>query len=496
MNRIGRNLVWLLFAQAATWIVSIALLLVAPRVLGDTEFGQLSFVIVYASFVDLLANMGTNTFLVKAIARDTTSTGRYVANAVVMKLILATCLSALALGLAVALHLDSTTIVLIAAYCVGAIINAVGTTIGAGLTGLQLMSGIARWNMLQCYVGGLGGVLVLMTGGSVITYAIVFNLAFLIPIPGNYLKLRHYMGPDRAIEVRSWKEILRGGFPFFILAALLVLYGTIDIPLLQAMSGSEEVGWYALAYRWVSVPAFFAATVASAFFPALSAEGVHLAPLFSSLANRALRLVVVVATPAAIGIALVAAPFLTLLYGGQYDHAIPLLRILALHIPIVGLDIILGSVAMASDRQRQWVAVSAAATLFNPLMNLVAIPLTARMFGNAAIGAAIVTVMTELILMAGGIALRPQGVLDRPTLNSLVRIVGASLTMVPVVLLLSSTPLVVQVVAGMITYAVASLALRAVSIDEIKGWTSALRRGSRGEVSAATAISIEEASTL
>src|SRR5262249_23045013 len=152
-------------------------------------------------------------------------------------------------------------------------------------------------------------------------------------IPPNAKRLLRYMHTNYGIDVKLWWSTLKGGFPFFILAALLVVYGTIDIPLLQAMTGSQEVGWYALAYRWVSVPAFFAAIVATAVFPALSAEGVHVTPAFVQLANRALRLAVFVATPAAIGIALIAEPFLTLLYHGEFQQAVPLLRILALHIP-------------------------------------------------------------------------------------------------------------------------------------------------------------------
>ena len=386
MNPIKRNLGWLLFSQAATWVVSISLLLVAPRELGDKTFGQLSFVIVYVSFFDLIANMGTNTFLIKSIARDTANIDKYVVNAVAMKLTIATVATGVALVIGALLGLSHTMMVLIVAYCIGMVLNSIGTTIGAALSGLQLMASLARWNMLQCYVGGLGSVAVLLNHGSVVWYAIVFNLSFIIPIGPNLHKLWPYLGVHKRVKPRLWKEILRGGLPFFVLAALLVVYGTIDIPLLQALTGSEEVGWYALAYRWVSVPAFFAATVGTAFFPALSAEGVALSPAFSSLANRAVRICVFVATPAAIGIALIAGPFLHLLYGNEFHQAVPLLRILALHIPIVSMDIILGSVAMAADRQRQWVIVSVIATVFNPLLNFAAIPGSQHLFHNGAIG--------------------------------------------------------------------------------------------------------------
>ena len=481
MNLIRRNLVWLLFAQTATWVVSISLLLVAPRVLGDRMFGDLSFVIVFVSFFELVANMGTNTFVIKTIARDPDSLGRYVVSAIVMKLCLALVLAGLALAVGASLGLSHTMLFLIGAYSAGMVINAVGTTVGAALSGLQLIADLAKWNIVQCYVGGIAGVLILLGHGSVIAFAIAFNLAFLIPIPFNLRRLWPYLVGNRTIEPRLWPTIMKGGFPFFILAGLLVVYGTVDIPLLHALSGSEEVGWYSLAYRWVSVPAFFAASVATAFFPALSAEGAELTPAFSSLANRATRIAVLVATPAAVGIALVADPFLTLLYGSEFHRSVPLLQILAIHIPIVSLDIVLGSVVMAADRQRQWVVISVIATIFNPLLNLVAIPQSQRLFDNGAIGAAVVTVLTEVILLVGGIALRPQGVLDRTTVNGLLRIMLASSAMIPVVLLIRDAPLAAQIAAGAATYAVASLLLRTVSIDEVRGWVGvAGRRGGGG----------------
>ncbi len=379
------------------------------------------------------------------------------------------------LALAVALDLPATTTQLIAVSCIGLFINSVGISIGAGLTGLQLLAGVARWNMIQGVVGGLTSLVILEHNGSLILATLALNLSFLIPIPANLRKIWPYLKADHRVTYRLCNEIFRGGIPYFILAALLVVYGTIDIPILQALTGSDEVGWYALAYRWVSVPALFAVTVATAFFPALSAEGRRVGTAFTQLANGALRLVVFVATPAAVGIALIAQPFLDVLYHGEFNEAVSLLRILAIHIPIVGLDVILGSTVMAADRQRSWVRVSVVASMFNPLLNLFAIPWSEQLFGNGAIGAAIVTVLTELMLMVGAIALRPAGVLDRATLNALLRMILASLTMVPVVLALGSAPLVVLVVAGAVTYGLASVALRTISFADLRRWSGRSR---------------------
>ena len=478
MNAIKRNLGWLLLTQTAMWGVSVVLLLIAPRKLGDNAFGQLSFAMVYVSFFELVALFGTGTYLTKVIARDTSSVGRYVFNTLVLKMCLAIALIVLALGLGAVVGFSHEMMLLVATYCLGMFFNALNNALIGGLQGLQQMRRPALWDLARAYVGGALGLVVLFNHGSLVLYGLVFNLACVIPLVANAQALWPALRQNRRVEFSLWRAILAGGVPFFIWSALLVVYGTIDIPLLEAFSGSEEVGWYTLAYRWVSMPVFFAASVATAFFPALSAQNVHIPEVFARTANRALHLVVLVATPAAIGIALLAEPFLQMIYGPEFNQAIPLMRILALHIPIVGMDIVLGTVVVAADRQRQWVIVGAVAAVFNPLLNLMAIPVTAHMFGNGAIGAAIVTVLTELILMVGAVRLRPAGVLDPPTARLLVRIVAASLAMVPVVLVLHDLPFGVLVAVGMATYGLASLVLHTISLRELRSWAG---RGQGGD---------------
>ena len=156
--------------------------------------------------------------------------------------------------------------------------------------------------------------------------------------------------------------------------------------------------------------------------PSLSANAVDdSSPEFRRLANRSICLVAFVGIPASIGIILVASDVFSLLhYQAGFEQAVPLLQILALHIPIVGIDMVLGSALIAADRQTAWTIIAGGAAVLNILLNLVAIPLTMHAFGNGAIGAAIVTVGTELFMMVGALMLRPAGIMDRP--HRLVRI--------------------------------------------------------------------------
>src|SRR5205814_636948 len=142
---------------------------------------------------------------------------------------------------------------------------------------------------------------------------------------------------------------------------------------------------------------------------------------------KALRLVFVVGAPLATGLALCANNLIALLYpDSSFSNAVPLIRILAFHLPIVSLTMILGAALQATERQRAFAVLGLAAATVNIGLNLIAIPLTDSHFGNGAIGAALVPVATETVILVGALLLRPNGVLDRQTANYLGRCTVAS----------------------------------------------------------------------
>ena len=181
-----------------------------------------------------------------------------------------------------------------------------------------------------------------------------------------------------------------------------MVYGSIDLPILESLAGPTTVGWYTVAYRWVGLPAFFASIVGTAILPSLSSRYESIAHTFAPQANQAIRLVFFVGAPIATGIILVAGDILNLLYPNSgFSNAVPVMRILALHLPLVTVTMMVGTALIASDRQNKWVLVGCLAAALNLGLNFFAIPWSIRVFNNGAIGAAIVTVLTECVMLAG-----------------------------------------------------------------------------------------------
>jgi len=465
VSKIAKNMAWLLLSQVSTWAISIVMLVVVPRLMSDTQFGRAEFAFTFVGFFALLAQFGTAPFIVRSTARDPSLMPSYVYNALVMKSGISVVFSGAAVGLAALLGYDKQSVTLVAVCCITMTTVVLNESLVAGQQGRQQMKGPAILDAAKGYLSAGASLIVLFLTRSVVWYTLTLVSAGFLPLIGNFKRVWPEMRVGRRIDTGLWRVIIRGGAPFLMWSAVQLVYGKIDIPLLQSLASSKEVGWYSLAYNWVGMPAFFAAIVSTAFFPSLSEHGVTVSTEFKRLGNQSLRLVMFVTIPAAVGIAVVVHQVFTLLhYSDGYLHAVPLVRILAVHIPIVCMDILLGVMLGAVDRQRQWVVVGVIAAALNPLMNLVAIPFTEHHFHNGAIGASITTVLTELVMMIGAIWLRPAGILDRFTTLFILRCVLASAVMGGAVVLLDGSWLLVRIVAALVIYAMMSLLLRTFSI--------------------------------
>jgi O-antigen/teichoic acid export membrane protein len=464
---VRKNIVSLLLSQLATWAVSLVLLVEAPDRLGEDGFGALSFAAAFVGFFTLVASLGTGTFMTKEVARDHSLLRPWVHNAFVMKTGILVLLSAVAVPLAVLLGKSGDTLLLIVLGLVGMAFTIFNEVYLGALAGMEIMAKPAFFQVVQVYVSSGLGLLVLIMDWGLIAYGAVFALASVIPLVGNWFLLRPYLhGPRQRLDAETWRILVRGGIPLMALTFFNTIYGTIDVPILDQVSGEDTVAWYAMAYRWAGIPIFMATAVVSAYFPRFSAHG-EKSPEFARLVNRAIRIVLLVSVPAAIGLAMVADDLVGTLYTTAYQPSVVLIQILAIVIPFAAMDTILAVALIAADRQGKYIFVSALAAVINPVACIWLIHWAERNHNNGAIGAALVTLGTELVVMIGALLLRSRGVLDRAASLDVGRIVAAGLVLVPLLLVAGDTPLLIQIACGVVAYALAAVLFRAITVTEI-----------------------------
>jgi O-antigen/teichoic acid export membrane protein len=136
-------------------------------------------------------------------------------------------------------------------------------------------------------------------------------------------------------------------------------------------------------------------------------------------------------------------------------------------LPLVGMNMIVGSALNAKDRQRQWALTGVAAAILNPALNLLAIPYTQTTFGNGAIGAAAVTSCTEIFMFIVGQFLLPRGVLTWQTATGVLKCMMVGLVMAAVVWTARGLPILLTISLGAVVYAAGSLLVGTVSIHDL-----------------------------
>ena len=123
---------------------------------------------------------------------------------------------------------------------------------------------------------------------------------------------------------------------------------------------------------------------------------------------------------------------------------------------------VLGTALFALKAERRWLWVGVVAAIFNPVLNLLAIPGSDHWLHNGAIGAALVEVATELLMLSGALLLLPRGLIDRHTAGMSGRVVVAGIGLVGVTMVLRPVSLPLAVATGGLTYIALAAAFRVV----------------------------------
>ena len=139
-----------------------------------------------------------------------------------------------------------------------------------------------------------------------------------------------------------------------------------------------------------------------------------------------------------------------------------------------------GAILSARDQQRQWAIAGVAAALLNVSLNFVAIPYTQNHFDNGAIGAALVTSLTEVLLLVAGQRLLERGILDRRTYVAAGKCLLIGIAMGILVWWANDLPLVVTVPLGAGFYGLCVLLFGVLSRDEIAQLRALLSRRTAG----------------
>src|SRR3989344_6110438 len=236
-----------------------------------------------------------------------------------------------------------------------------------------------------------------MFKGSAPTIAVAgaFSAGLLIACCMQFFLIPHKKLLIPYISPSAWKKIIRVSFPIGALLVLNSIYFRIDTVMLVFFRTTQEVGWYALAYRVVEDTLFFPAMLGGLMLPHISSAIQHKDHVQArGFIEQALLLSLSLALPIVALLVFFASPIVIAISGQAFSASGPILAVLAWAAGIMFVGNILGFALIALHRQRDLLTLYAVLVVGNVGANFVYIP----QYG--AMGAAWVTVLTEGIATA------------------------------------------------------------------------------------------------
>jgi O-antigen/teichoic acid export membrane protein len=367
------------------------------RILGPEAAGKYYFAIVLVGWYEILSNFGLNVWLTREGAKRRDQVNRYFVNSSALRLVLLAawlplllCVTGLWMGL-FRLSGDTAVAILLLA------LAQVPASLSTGVTALFYVYEKAEIPAALTVVTvllkvSLGVPVLLMGGGSVglAASSVVVNGITLALLSG--IAFRTFFRPRWEDDPALRREMVRESAPLMLNHLLATMFFKIDVPILQALKGDVQVGWYSTAYKWLDALNIIPAYTTFAVFPVISRQAAGSTEAMRRSVILTLKGLAAVAVFTAVLFTFLAEPFSYLLGGAQYlPHAAIALRIMIWSIPIGWMNSLVNYVLVALGRQRYQTKAFLIALGFNALSNLLAIPL----FGYVA--AAVITILSEIV---------------------------------------------------------------------------------------------------
>ncbi|MFH1277263.1 MAG: flippase [Candidatus Eisenbacteria bacterium] len=395
LRRIILNSTALLSGQLVVKALGLVWLAVVARHLGDSRFGYLSYALSLAGLLGVVVEFGFSPVVTREIARRPEEAAKYVSNVLTLRLLLIGIF--VPLTAVVALRTGAAGGGLLPVYIAAAATAAGGlySISGAVFFGREKMEYPSAIIIAGKVLAILIGFWAVSRGAGVAGIALIFlvepalNLLFSVPVMRRRFGIPFVPG----LDLPFCRRLVKDALPFALALALGLFYFRIDVVMLSAMKGSEEVGWYSAASRLLEGLVYLPAAFLSAVFPALSRLKEGSSERLREAVSRSWEFMIAIGLPVALTLILFSRPIVLILFGAEYLETVGVLRWIGASAFFVFLNNFLGVLLGAIDRQRVHFYCSLGGVLLNVALNLYLIPRQAHL------GAARATWFTQVLLL-------------------------------------------------------------------------------------------------
>jgi len=381
VRRVAKNSIAPIVLNLFNRAIDFAFAALMARILEPVGNGRYATAINIYLWFDIIANFGLDMYLMREVARDRSGARRAFVNTTVLRLLLfvavAPALAAFLVGWqTLGRPLAGETVWAVVLLYVGLLPGSLAYGLAGLFRGCEKHEYPAAIQTVTTILKVTLGVLALVGGLRIVGLAgvsILTNVATLAILALLARRLIWAELPTAAVRVdwRLQRTMLAESWALMASLLLQALFTGVNVLLLQQLQGDAVVGWYDAARKWVDalniIPSFFTFAV----FPVMSRQAAQDRSGLRRSYRLSVKLLTMVALPAAVLITLLATPLVGLLSGAKFlPHGAIVLQILIWSTLFGWVNSLTNYVLIALNRQRYVLLASGARVLFTVAANL------------------------------------------------------------------------------------------------------------------------------
>lgn len=400
-HRVRRNGAFKILGEVGSRGLGILYVALLARWVGDESFGRYSFALSFSMLFAVLLDFGSNSLLVRDLARHREELASIVTRSSALRLIGAATTWSVIFVAHLLLSSDQPGAELVPLLAVLIVVTGVleyHAAIFAGLERMGLEAALRIQNRALCLTGAWLGH---TTWGGLVPIVLGMLFGFAVSLAIGAGLLRHARVPLALRWDRAWKRrTLHASLPLLVSLSLWKLYENQGLVVLGLLGAPlQEVGWYAAAIRLIDMLRAVPALLSGSVFPVLAESTTTDPNAFQRVARFALQTAFLLALPLAVGTILLSDGIITTVFSAAYEPAGRLLAVAIGAVLGIFLNGILTNLLIASDHQRQTTPGAALVAVVNLALLVVLVP----RFGG--LGAAWALVASESAYLALNVAL-------------------------------------------------------------------------------------------
>lgn len=470
---VAKNTLTLLTAQVVSSVLGFIYVIYAARYLGVQGYGLINFGLAFLGILGVVADLGFSFVITREVARDRSLAGKYIGNLILIKLALIGVLVAFVVIFVQLSGYPAETARIFYVLTIATCASYVTSMFYSIFQAFEKMEFQSIGIVLVSVFNVLGALYVIRFDSGIIAWAailVVSNTTALLY--SAVILLGRFPRPTIEFDPPFIKRTISLAFPFALSSILSIIAFKVDMVLLGVLVGNTAVGWYGAAYALMQFLLFIPSIVASSIYPRLSVLFVTSHEHLAFAYNLTLKLLLLVSVPIAVGTTLLASTIIDLIYGAQFGESTIALQILIWTIPFIFTTYFFGTTLASINRQDLSVKILLGCTVFNIALNLVLIP------RFSFVGAATVTVLTEILGFALEFYVLSKLVASAPLHRYVVKPVVASLCMGAFIFVFANSPFLLVVPVAVVVYSVAIVVLRYFSTEEFELFRQIVRPSS------------------